>query len=309
MRRLTAQARLASRLPTPVLLVGEPGTGKHTVARVIHYQGPNRESTFVALDCTRLPAPAVAAVLFGGRDASPPAPVGAVYLREPAALPRELQLRLAQWLADVPAGPEAAPRILAGSRATLAEAMATGRMLEELACALGTLVLEVPPLRERADDLPALVERLLGGWVVGWLVGSGHPTNQPTNQAPNHLTGPAWEVIRAARWPGNLHQLAAVLAAAAGRAEGGRIDVHHLPAPLRLAVSAERTPAPAPPRPLPLAELLEQAERRLIELALRRAHGNKTRAAELLAVWRPRLQRRMDALHITRTSEGLRTED
>ena len=76
------------------------------------------------------------------------------------------------------------------------------------------------------------------------------------------------------------------------------------PAPLRLAVRLDRTPEAAGERPLPLDRLLEQAERRLILLALRRARGNKTRAAELLSIWRPRLLRRMEALGIADTEAG-----
>jgi DNA-binding NtrC family response regulator len=89
-------------------------------------------------------------------------------------------------------------------------------------------------------------------------------------------------------------ELYAVLAGAAGRAAGERIDAADLPLFLRVVPK----PAAADERPLPLKELLEGAERRLIELALRRADGNKSRAAELLAVWRPLLLRRMSALGI-----------
>src|SRR5262249_56892196 len=89
-------------------------------------------------------------------------------------------------------------------------------------------------------------------------------------------------------------ELYAVLVGACGRAAGERIDAPDLPLYLRLGPK----PAAAEERPLPLKELLEGAERRLIELALRRAGGNKSRAAALLAVWRPLLLRRMSALGV-----------
>jgi len=93
-------------------------------------------------------------------------------------------------------------------------------------------------------------------------------------------------------------ELYEVLQTAAGLAPDGCIDVAHLPAPLRASVNLERTAGPLPSQPLALDQVLEQAERRLLLLALRRAGGNRSRAAELLSIWRPRLLRRMEALGI-----------
>jgi transcriptional regulator with PAS, ATPase and Fis domain len=283
-RRLAEQVRLASAVRAPVLLVGEAGTGKETLARLIHYQGPQRERAFAALDCERLPPEALAGVLFGERGAAQRSALGAVYLRQPAALPRDLQARLLEWLAEDGAEGAAPPRILAGSRSRLEEEVRSGRALEGLAWALGTLVLEVPPLRQRRDDLPALVEQMLER-------AAGHGTARLAG-----LTPAAWEVVRGHPWPGNLRELYAVLSAASGHARGEWLDAADLPAPLRLAQRVGQASARPAERPVPLAQVLEQVERRLIELALRRAGGNKTRAAELLSMWRPRLLRRMAAL-------------
>ena len=89
-----------------------------------------------------------------------------------------------------------------------------------------------------------------------------------------------------------------VLRSANTRASDTVIDACHLPARLRLAARLEETPSATPERPVPLDQLLEEAERRLILLALRRARGNRSRAAELLSIWRPRLLRRIEALGI-----------
>jgi DNA-binding NtrC family response regulator len=280
-----------------VLLVGEPGTGKQTLARALHYQGPRREAAFAALDCARLPPAAVAAVLFegGGTVAIPSrrGVLGAVYLKEPSRLPRDLQLRLCEWLtaAGERRGVSPPVRVLAGCAAPPAEEVRAGRLLEELACALGTLVIEVPPLRERREDLPGLVERLL------------HRAGSGSEVRVSGLTPEAWEVVRAYPWPGNLRELYAALRTARGRAYGERIAAADLPAPIRQAVLLEQTPGRPAERKLPLDQLLEQAERRLIELALRRARGHKTRAAEILSIWRQRLTRRMEALGIADTEE------
>jgi transcriptional regulator with PAS, ATPase and Fis domain len=287
-RRLVAQARLAAGVSVPVLLVGEAGVGKQALARAIHAQGPAREQAFAALDCRRLPPAFVAAVLFAEEGPGRSGPLGAVYLKHLEELPREVQLRLCDWLTD-PAEHPGRPRLMAGSRVAPGEAVRSGRLLEDLACVLGTLVLELPPLRERPADLPALVEQLLAR------------ANAEAAVRVTALLPDAWEVLRAYRWPGNIAELYAALRVAQGRCQGERIAAADLPAAVRQAVRLAQTPGGVPEKPLPLDHLLEQAERRLIELALRRAGGNKTKAAQALGIWRPRLLRRMEALKIADT--------
>jgi PAS domain S-box-containing protein len=300
-RRLVEQARLAARITTPVLLVGESGSGKRTVARVIHFLGPNRERGFAALDCAHLPPAALAAVLFGAAIVP-----GTLYLSQPGALPREVQQRLCEALARRAADPAAPPRpcIITACDSDPEADVTAGRLLEELRCALSTLVLEVPPLRERLDDLPSLVERFLKRIHEE----SGDPANRlrelPGEPRTTALSPAAWDLFRGYAWPGNLRELFAVLRAACSHATGDRIDAGDLPARLRLTCRLAETPGPVPERVIPLDEVLEGAERRLIELALRKARGNQTRAAELLAIWRPRLIRRMKALGINGADEN-----
>jgi DNA-binding NtrC family response regulator len=290
MRRLVQQVRLADGVRAPVLIIGEPGSGKETVARIIHYQGPDRERSFAALDCRRLPPGVVAGILFGGAARCA---LGAVYLDEPACLPRDVQLRLAEHLAGADAGSvEAArtPRLLAGS-GDPEEAVRSGRLLEELYCLLGPLTLQVPPLGERREDLPRLVEHLLGN------------LNAQSSGRVVGLTAAAWEVVRHHHWPGNLDELRQVLADARARAAGERIDAGDLPAALRLAQRLEQDPLRAAPRPVPLEQTMEQVERRLIQVALRRARGQRALAAELLGIYRGRLLRRMKALGMAEADE------
>src|SRR5262249_44562388 len=113
------------------------------------------------------------------------------------------------------------------------------------------------------------------------------------------LSPEAWDTVRAYPWPANLDELDAVLQSASLRASGRRIEAAHLPAPVRLAVRMDRTPDGEPDRVVPLYQVLEEAERRLIRWALRKAQGNKSKAADLLAMWRPRLLRRMKMLGIS----------
>ncbi len=284
MHRVVAQARLASTVRSPILLIGEQGTGKETIARIIHYQGPSRERAFAAIDCRRLPASVLAGLLFGQPGSLLCIP-GAIYLDDPAQLPRDLQLRLCEWFAARSSNgePDDGPRFFAGSVRPEKDVRA-GRLLMELFCLLGTLTVTVPPLRDRRDDLPTLVERFLAA------------RNAEQQRVVAGLTAAAWEVVRHHDWPGNLDELRHVLADAHGRATAERIDVTDLPAALCQAQRLEKEPLRPTVRPVPLEKTLEQVERHLIQLALKRAGGNRSRAAELLGIYRGRLLRRMEAL-------------
>jgi DNA-binding NtrC family response regulator len=257
-----------------VLLAGEPGSGKEWLAHLIHNEGPHRERSFAALDCSRLPGGVLFDLLVGERGDNQRGQLATVYLKEPANLPRELQARLAERLAN-----RVGPRVLAGCAAPDAD-VRLGRLLEELHGALSTLVIAVPPLRERRADLPFLVERLL-------------ERVSAKDGLPWKLTQAAWDVLQRYQWPGNLDELADVLTQACRHATGEAIDAAGLPAALRFAVES---PPARPERGLPLDTILEQVERRLLELALQRTGGHRTKAAELLGIWRPRLNRRLEAL-------------
>jgi len=282
LRRIADQARLASQTTAAVLIVGEAGSGKQWLARTIHFQSSTAERTFAAIDCVRLPPSALSEALFGTGGLTWRKTSGTIYLREPGALPRDLQVRLCEWLDD----PRAErPRIVAGTARDPAAEIAAGHLLEELHCGLATVVIALPALRDRRDDLPALVERMLLRAVED-------------EKAIAGLAPDAWEAVQSYRWPGNLTELFMVLRRARARAAGQRIAAADLPAYLRRVVSLERTPGRSPPRPVPLDDLLKQVERRLILLALRRAEGKKSKAAESLGLTVPRLLRRMEALGI-----------
>lgn len=284
-RRLADQARLAASFAAPVFLIGETGTGKHTLARTIHGLGPAKERPFVALDCRRLPPAALVSVLFAG--GGPEAP-GTIYLHEPASLPRDLQLRLCDVLVRKH-GPATSPRFLGGAAVTPEDEMRAGRMLDELACVLATMTITLVPLRQRMEDLPLLVEAMLAR------------ASEDGENRPRALAHDAWEPLRAYSWPGNLAELYRTLAQAGAAAQGELIAAADLPSDVRRAWRLAEVPDRPVPRPLPLDQLLEEAERRLIELALRRTKGHKTRAAQVLGIWRQRLVRRMEALHIVDT--------
>jgi PAS domain S-box-containing protein len=292
MHRVREQARLASRARACVFIVGEPGTGKRWLARAIHQLGSSREKGFAALDCARLSLTALSEALFGSSGLCERPGIGSLYIRDPARLPHDLQARLRDWAAQADANDEMQrPHLIAGSCNPPMDDVRAGQLLEELHATLSTLLIDLPSLRERMADLPGLVTGMLDRF------------NAESERRITGLTPSAWEIVREYRWPGNVRELYVTLFDCHGRATGDHIDTADLPAGLRQAVHLEQTTSPAAERPIPLDSLLEQAERRLIELALHRARGNKSRAADLLAVWRPRLLRRMEALGIKHSAE------
>src|SRR5579883_2332051 len=154
--RLLAQTRLAARTTVPVWITGGPGAGKETLARVIHHQGAARERAFVGLDCGGVQPYLVESLLFGHGGLAASGRIGTLYLKAPAALPRDLQRRIADWLV----GPGPAPRPVCGAAAPAADDVRAGRLLPEFHADLSVIELRLPPLRDRAADLPRLADRL-----------------------------------------------------------------------------------------------------------------------------------------------------
>ncbi len=297
--RLLNQVRLAARSTIPVLIVGESGTGKHQVARTIHQQGPNCQQPLVPFDCEALPAEILERELFGG-DRQPAregavgsTPVGplrprlsfvdgsTLLIREIVLLPRDLQARLVAAL-------DVRVRLLATTVNDPEVALQNEQLRAELYFALTGLVLRTRPLRERRDELPVLAQHLL---------------ERANQRGGEQRTGFSPQAIRALLeydWPGNLRELARVVeyAHARPRSQSPVVEPDDLPAVIRGNLGAGFAP-PAAPGPIePLDEILTQVERRLIETALRQARRNKSRAADLLGISRPRLYRRIKELNL-----------
>ncbi len=297
--RLLNQVRLAARSTIPLLIVGEPGTGKHHVARTIHQQGPNCQQPLVPFDCEALPAQILERELFGG-DRQPAreggggsAPLGAgrprlslvdgstLLIREIVLLPRDLQARLVAAL-------DVRIRLLATTVNDPEVALQSEQLRPELYFALTGLVIRLRPLRERRDELPVLAQHLL------------ERANQRGGAQRTGFSPQALGALLAYDWPGNLRELARVVDYAHARPEskGPLVDPDDLPASIRGNLGAGFAPSAAP-RPIePLDEILTQVERRLIETALRQARRNKSRAADLLGISRPRLYRRIKELNL-----------
>jgi DNA-binding NtrC family response regulator len=315
--RLLEQVRLAASSRVPVLIVGEPGTGKRLVARTIHHLAANGRQPLVPIDCEALPPEVLERELFApGRQGDPSQvqPPGAashppcLSLREGSslligdilALPRDLQARLAVSL-------DGSVRLIATTAGDPDIALEEERLRLDLYFALTVLVIHLEPLRRRRHDLPTLSQHLL------------ERANQRTGACCGGFSPEASAAIDTYDWPGNMRELARVVDAAHDVAlvrarsttkagpespDGSAlIERDDLPASIRGNLgSAYNPPPPAAVRPLD--ELLTEIERRVIESALSRARRNKSRAAELLGISRPRLYRRIKELNLPDNAEA-----
>ena len=282
-RRLLEQLGAAAATDLPVLIAGEPGAGKHRAARAIHGRSPRAAAPLIPLDCAALPPAELERALFGPglADASGPQldlPAGStLLLANVLDLTRDLQARLARSL-----GPDV--RLIATTAGDPDLALREDRLRPDLYYALTGLVLSVPPLRDRPDELPALAQHFL------------ERANLRGPRQRFGLSAEALAALLAYDWPGNLRELGRVIEEAHGAGADDLVARTDLPAAIRGHLASAYAPPPMPPPITPLDELLTQLERRLIEQALRRARQNKSRAAELLAISRPRLYRRIKEL-------------
>jgi transcriptional regulator with PAS, ATPase and Fis domain len=295
MQRVVSQVELARQTMSPLLLLGEPGTGREHLARTIHFGSSNKATAFVPLDCRRLAADEVERVLHRlldvhrSRGASSGAGLqpGTVYLADVDKLPRDLQELLIR-----DSSPESDPQTRSGLRlmASLSRdpksALADESLRGDFFALIAPLVLELPPLRDRPDDLPLLAQYFL---------------EESNRQHPKQLGGfsdDVWPLFAAYHWPGNLDELADVVQQAHAAASESLVRPDDLPARFRAGLDAREVPPPAETPALSLDPLLEKLERQLITLALTRARFNKSRAAELLGINRQRLLRRIEQLQI-----------
>lgn len=284
-QRLGDQIRLAASITAPAILVGEPGTGKRTIVRLIHKRSKQAEKALVVLDCERLPATFIADQLLGNAYRLQESQLGTIYLREPAALPGDIQHLLQQQLTSPVwiAGP-GRPRFLAGFDQDPLEQMHQGRLLQHFFFSLSTLRIDLEPLRRRLDELPLLIEQMLQRLHVP----------MEGKQAVVKVSSEVMELLRKYTWPGNLSELLALLEESQRGGSGDIITLKDLPYHFRVRLIPNGPPSPAPVASLDA--ILEQVERRLIQLTLERCRGNKSRAADELGMSRARFLRRLEHL-------------
>ena len=276
--RLLDQIDLAASGTMPVLIQGEAGTGKRRVALAIHRRRGPESEPLVSLDPATTGHETIRSEISRTSEVDPRP--GCWLARDPEAWPTDLQDALAS---------EARSRrtaVLATTEVDPDRALGDGRLRPGLYYALTGLVIRLRPLRERLEELPLLAMHALS------LVNSEVPSRRRA------LARSALDALRRHDWPGNLEELLRVIRVAHEGSDGPEITDSNLPA----TILGDRAGAYELPTKfaaaVPLDDSLASVERRLIELALRAAGQNKSKAAELLAISRPRLYRRIEELGI-----------
>ncbi len=279
---------------TTVLIAGESGTGKEVVARTIHDKGGRREQPFVAINCGAIPEGLIESELFGhekgsftgAADQKPGlfevAGSGTLFLDEVGELPPAVQVKLLRALqerklrrvggkVDVPFS----ARIVAATNRDLAVEVKAGRFREDLFYRLNVIQIQMPPLRQRREDIPFFLAHFLERFATE--VGKPRPRLSPE----------AEQALCAYDYPGNVRELANVIERAVTLG-GDLIGVQELPPALRgspaLASAALEAPAALPDGGMDLQAHLDAIERRVLEQALERTGGVKTEAARLLSL-------------------------
>jgi DNA-binding NtrC family response regulator len=273
--RLLEQVALVAPLDVPVCLGGEAGVGKRRVARAIHEASPRAGGPFHAVACAAVPSGGLG--LFAPGGPAETAAGGTLLLEDVDALGQVDQAQLVRFLAAVrrrmsgvhrKGDPDV--RVLVSTTTDLKTAVATGRFREDLYLGLAVLPLRVPPLGERRDDVRPLAARFL------------QQAAADHRGAPLTLSPRAMAALEAADWPGNLGQLAAVIAAGVHRAvaDGVRqVEEAHLLPPAVDPPSAMRT----------LQDATRRFQARLVARALDWTRWDVAAAAELLDLGRSHL--------------------
>jgi transcriptional regulator with PAS, ATPase and Fis domain len=282
MKRLFGVLRRVSGHHYPVLVVGESGTGKELVARGIHEHSPRAERRFIAVNCGAIPAPLFESELFGyekgaftGADRQKDgvfhdADGGTLFLDEVGELPEDAQAKLLRVLETGEVrrvgGTEVRHpdvRIVAATNRDLTKAVAAGGFREDLFFRLAVLSVEVPPLRERTEDIAILAQSLCARL---------HPDAAVSSEA--------LEVLIRHAWPGNVRELRNVLTRAYVMGGPG-IEVSSL--------SFHQLSSSSEPEPLVQLAFVDNAERAYIAQVIRRNGGNRSAAARELGMARSTL--------------------
>ncbi|MBI5482572.1 MAG: sigma-54-dependent Fis family transcriptional regulator [Deltaproteobacteria bacterium] len=307
-QRLKALLALADRVAqsdASVLILGESGTGKELLARLIHRGGRRAAGPFVAFDCSALAPSLVESELFGhqrgaftGADRSRrglfrEAHGGTLLLDEIGDVPPEIQTKLLRVLQEREVKPvggdEVAKvdvRIVGATNKDLRQLVREGRFREDLYYRLAVFPLEVPPLRERREDIPALVAHFLGR----------------RRGRPSRVSADAMARLAGYHWPGNIRELENVIERAAILCDGDEIRPHDLP-PLEgarpSAMAAAATAMGEVPLGRPLKAVVADAarvvEKQAIADALRRCAGSASKAARLLGISRASFYNKLKA--------------
>jgi two-component system NtrC family response regulator len=302
MQRVFETLRRLENVDAPTVLIqGESGSGKDVVARTIHSRGPRKAGPFMEVDCTALPEQLMESELFGHERGSftdaratkrglfEVARGGVVFLDEIGELPLGMQAKLLRVLenrkfrrvggvADIPMD----TAVITATNRNLREEVRAGRFREDLFFRLHVVPIEVPPLRERREDIPLLVRHFIDR------------LNKAFGRQIEGMGGKAMELLQKYRWPGNVRELRNVIERTVILMQGTVIQPEDLPVELRFSEGGGPAVAGCPFLLPEEGVDLEAVEKGLLVQALQRTGGNQSAAARLLGITRYALRYRME---------------
>jgi len=297
MRRVLEILPAIASSPSTVLITGETGTGKEMLARTIHESGAGAGAPFVAVNCGALPDTLLESELFGYKKGAFTGAVrdkagrfalargGTLFLDEIGEITPNLQVKLLRVLQERVFEPLGAvrsetttARIIAATNRDLAESVRTGRFREDLYYRIHVVNVQMPPLRERREDIGLLVQ----DFVVEF--------NHLQDRRVQGVSAEALSLLMAYGWPGNIRELKNVVERAFLLCGAGRIEIHHLPEELTSATPAGGV--------MTMRDVNDLIETQALRRALERHQGNRAAAARELGLHRSTLFRKMRALGI-----------
>lgn len=309
MKRVFEKIVGACRSTSTVLVAGESGTGKELVARAIHYNGPRGNKPFVPINCAALPPDLIESELFGHKKGSftgamsdtvglfRAAQGGTIFLDEITEMSPSTQAKLLRTLQERVIRPigssEEIPvdvRIISATNANPLKAIETGKLREDLYYRLSVITIEMPPLRERPDDILPLCQHIIKKF------------NQSSERKIKGIGKETLELFMAYAWPGNVRELENVIESIFALGKSDTITKEDLP--LKILKEAPREAAnKKEPAPSPLADedhlsSLKEVEREAILKALSASDGNKSKAAEILGISRKTLYKKLEEFNI-----------
>ncbi len=296
-----------------ILILGESGTGKELVAKAIHFNGSRRNQPFIAINCGAIPSELLESELFGhvrgaftGAVADKPgkfelANGGTVFLDEIGTMPAPLQMKLLRVLQEQEIERVGGSRrikldvrVISATNADLEKDVREGRFREDLYYRLNVIPIQLPPLRERREDIPLLVRHFL------------QKTCREMGRPLMSVTPKAMQALENHDWPGNVRELENVIERTVALTDGEQID--HPDLPQAIAGKASLDPATdtpslrLPDAGIDMPAFIADIERRLIRDALERADGIKARAAALLGINRTTLVEKIKRLGLEEKS-------
>ena len=288
LEKILAQARHVARVDSSVLILGESGTGKEVLARYLHEHSPRRDKPFIAVNCAAIPPDLLESEFFGHEAGAftgatqcrvgvlELASAGTVFLDEVGDMPPLLQVKLLRALQEheirhVGGNKQirVTPRIIAATNRDVEAEIASGEMRDDFYYRLAVVTFNLPPLRERKEDIMPLVERSMKHFAV--MMGKEHVSIDPVAQ----------DMLMTYSWPGNVRELENVIERAVLMCDH-EIRAEHLGIYVRLDLAAIEESIKTLPEIA--SQAVRKAEVEAIERALHVTAGNKSKAADILGV-------------------------